>query len=556
MAWPSPRFTNNGDGTVTDNLTGLMWTQDANLIASRDPFFDLDGTLGDGQVTWQHALDYVAKLNAEAYLGYTDWRLPNVIEDGSLFNAEQSNMPAWLNTQGFSNVQKFAYHVSSTSYSGIYAWHVEMWSGYRSYSGKGWDGFTVWPVRSGQSGGARLWETGQTTCSDSEGNVITCTGTGQDGEIKAGVSWPSPRFTVSGNCVIDNLTGLMWTKDARLPGTSKTWQQALDYANNLTLCGYTDWRLPDKDELMSLTDFSQYNPTLPAGHPFLNVNGLLAYWSSTSSAYYADNAFDFEMLGGTMFFNTKDKDFNVWPVRSGQVASVDLIVSILTTPWTTLPGQSILLSDTTKNQGTATAGDSTTKFYWSANAVLDNSDTLLGSRSVPSLAAGAISSGSTSVTVPSTLTCSGMTNFYIMSKADADGVVSESNETNNKRNRYIKVGPDMIIPLLTVPWNAGAGKTISIGDTTKNQGGCTSVASATKFYLSADNILDSGDTLLGSRSVPSLASGAASSGSTSVIIPSGTATGRYYIIAFSDADNVVAETFEGNNNKYRMITVP
>ena len=90
--WPNPRFTDNSlvssaDQSVTDNLTGLIWTKDANLMKTRDPSFD-----ADGMVTWQSALDYVAKLNTENYLGHNDWRLPNVNEMKSLVNAEKSSM--------------------------------------------------------------------------------------------------------------------------------------------------------------------------------------------------------------------------------------------------------------------------------------------------------------------------------------------------------------------------------------------------------------------------------------------------------------------------------
>ncbi|KJU86166.1 secreted protein containing DUF1566, partial [Candidatus Magnetobacterium bavaricum] len=58
--------------------------------------------------------------------------------------------------------------------------------------------------------------------------------TGDDGAIEGGVAWPSPRFTDNGNqTVTDNLTGLMWTKDANLPAATKTWQQALDYVTSM-----------------------------------------------------------------------------------------------------------------------------------------------------------------------------------------------------------------------------------------------------------------------------------------------------------------------------------
>ena len=65
----------------------------------------------------------------------------------------------------------------------------------------------------------QLPQTGQTTCWDKNGNVIPCAGTGQDGDIQAGVAWPNPRFTDNGDgTVTDNLTGLMWTQNANPAG--------------------------------------------------------------------------------------------------------------------------------------------------------------------------------------------------------------------------------------------------------------------------------------------------------------------------------------------------
>ena len=68
------------------------------------------------------------------------------------------------------------------------------------------------------AGTIQLPRTGQTKCYDTSGTQISCTGTGQDGEIQAGVAWPSPRFVDNGNeTVTDNLTGIMWSKNANLP---------------------------------------------------------------------------------------------------------------------------------------------------------------------------------------------------------------------------------------------------------------------------------------------------------------------------------------------------
>ncbi len=152
---------------------------------------------------------------------------------------------------------------------------------------------------------APVAKTGQTACYNTSGTEVSCAGTGQDGEYQYGVASSSPRFTDNGDgTVTDNLTGLMWAKNANLAG-AMTWFEAIDFANNLSLggegcvykencggssCGQPDcdpnckedWRLPNRSEMESLLDFSNYNPALPSGHPFTRVTSYI--WSSTSYA--------------------------------------------------------------------------------------------------------------------------------------------------------------------------------------------------------------------------------------------------------------------------------
>jgi len=230
----------------------------------------------------------------------------------------------------------------------------------------------------------------------------------------------------------------------------------------------------------------------------------------------------------------------------------DLLVSALSAPNPSAAGQTITVSDTTKNQGGGPAGASTTRLYFSTDWAFDAGDTFLGSRPVPALAGGASSSGTTSVTIPAG---TAVGTYYIIARADADAAVTETSETNNITFAAIQLGPDLTVSAFSTPASAGAGATISVSDTTKNQGSSGSATSTTRFYLSSNSVVDAGDVALGGRAIPALAAGATSSGSTSVTIPAGTAAGSYYVIAKADGDGVVAETLETNNMAFASIQI-
>ena len=171
---------------------------------------------------------------------------------------------------------------------------------------------------------ARLPATGQTICYDSAThNTLACAGTGQDGELQAGAAWPSPRFTAAGDCVTDNLTGLMWAFNERPIPPLRQWQPALDYAKGLNLCGFDDWRMPNRNELQSLANFGvpDGSPWLSAeignvGNPVVPTN--IWFWSSTSSFRKPGRAWGLRLgpMIGHAFTNPKDGALSVLPVRS------------------------------------------------------------------------------------------------------------------------------------------------------------------------------------------------------------------------------------------------
>ena len=158
---------------------------------------------------------------------------------------------------------------------------------------------------------------------------------GDDGNLTMGVAWPDPRFTDNENgTVTDNLTGLIWLKDANCAGTRKIWTEALDFCNGLcdgcTNCGGVngdcnlsddsvagDWRLPNVKELQSLIDYGTHNPALPSGHPFTGVESY-RYWSSTTNAYHPGDAWGVYLNYGHVNFDGKGYHYYVWPVRGGE----------------------------------------------------------------------------------------------------------------------------------------------------------------------------------------------------------------------------------------------
>lgn len=161
---------------------------------------------------------------------------------------------------------------------------------------------------------AMVPKTGQT-------NVV---GVFDDGMYQAGVAWPNPRFTVqpSGDCVQDNLTGLMWARNGN-PNGYTTFTVSLNYCEGLTLGGRTDWRMPNIREMMSLVYLASTNAflLLPDDHPFTNVASS-SYWTSTKAGNYPFSPFTWIMMfqAGTFdLFSQAQMDasgvFPVWPVR-------------------------------------------------------------------------------------------------------------------------------------------------------------------------------------------------------------------------------------------------
>ncbi len=140
---PGSRFTDNGDGTVTDNLTGLMWVKDPS---------ELGGSWGypgsPNQMNWYDALNNCENLE---YAGYSDWRLPNILELESLVNFGVYGIV--IDTYYFPNAQPSGYW-SSTLFEqyDYYVWLIYFSDGYRTNYPRDYSYYYyVRPVRGGVS---------------------------------------------------------------------------------------------------------------------------------------------------------------------------------------------------------------------------------------------------------------------------------------------------------------------------------------------------------------------------------------------------------------------
>ncbi|MBK5208967.1 MAG: DUF1566 domain-containing protein [Flavobacteriaceae bacterium] len=259
-----PSFTNNGNGTITDNNSGLMWQK-------------TDG----GEMTFEVASDYCKNLNLGEYY---DWRLPTGIE---LFSINNYNYlkPA-LDTTYFTDTNAEYWWTSETRAD---------------------DASKVWVVNAGGGIGAH------------PKSETTSAGGSKSFHVRAvrnlfTTSFSAPRFTEKGDSTImDNYTGLSWQK-FQSPA-AMTWEEALAYAKTCSLSGKLDWRLPNIKELQSLNDPKLTRPSFNKTY-FPNI-GSGNYWSSTSMFRRSNVAWDINTSYGIVSYNDMTKSEYVLLVRGG-----------------------------------------------------------------------------------------------------------------------------------------------------------------------------------------------------------------------------------------------
>ena len=241
-------------------------------------------------------------------------------------------------------------------------------------------------------------------------------------------------------------------------------------------------------------------------------------------------------------------------------AGPDLVITTVTRNLAVLaPGESLSVTDTVRNVGTQPAAKSRSRYYLSADLTRGGDILLTGLRSVVALAVSAQSRGSVSVAVPAN-TPPG--DYVLFGCADDLAAVVETDEENNctasasgvRVSRpdlaQQSVGPDKPTPTIQ------PGQRFKVKDTVRNPSAVKVPASKTRYYLSLNGERDASDRLLtGTRSVPALTAGKASTGSVTVTVPASMPAGTYRILACADDLGTMVESDETNNCAASSVTI-
>ena len=327
-------YSDNGDGTVTDPTTGLIWMRCA-MGQALDNF-------GCGGTANSYTFDQANALTGTtAFADHNDWRVPNIRELQTIVDRSVSN-PS-INSVAFPGTSSSNFWSASVlpGYTGG-AWFVAFNSGGAYYSGNKSNAIKVRLVRAGLPGG--LLDIARPTSDyvDQADGTVTHTPTG--------LMWQRCAVgqTLSAAGICTGTAGIY------------TWDQAQQLSNSLA--GKTDWRLPTEDELISLVDYSAINPSINSRvfpDTQVGLNGYSDFWSvsgysgSTGSAWYVN--FNYSNADNT----NKSSAFQVRLVRAATTVTpttTTTAVPSTTTTTTAVP----TTTTTTVAPTTTTAVPSTT----------------------------------------------------------------------------------------------------------------------------------------------------------------------------------------------------
>ncbi|MDB5236809.1 MAG: hypothetical protein JWR44_3802 [Hymenobacter sp.] len=236
---------------------------------------------------------------------------------------------------------------------------------------------------------------------------------------------------------------------------------------------------------------------------------------------------------------------------------IDLSISQpFVNPTSTAPGNIINTSCYIQNSGNAPAASSTIGYYLSTNQILDASDVLLRTTAGSVIGAGQFLLRNDSPVIP-VGTAPG--NYYVLFVADPANAVLETNENNNVSSQPLLIVAPGIDLQIQQPGTSTSsitpGFSLNAGCYIFNAGNTVSPSSTVGFYLSTNQQFDAADVLLNTITGTALSPFQSAVRSSSLVIPTGTAAGSYYVLFVADPASAVTETNETNNVAFLPLTV-
>jgi len=270
----------------------------------------------------------------------------------------------------------------------------------------------------------------------------------------------------------------------------------------------------------------------------------------TPGSYYLGAIVD--PLNTVLENNDTDNTSNAVAVTVTAALPSDLVFSSFTPDTVVNTYNQIAITDTVSNQGSGDENSFNVSYYLSTDNIVDGTDTLLGTRTIASLAASASDTGTVNFSINRSVGT-----YYVYAVIDTAGQALETDTTNNTSlvATISVVNPDVAMSTFTVsPTTVQIGDTITITDSVTNLGSANITDSFTvSYYLSADYTVNTSDTYLGSRTIYGLAAGATNAATITKTIPTSlTANGTYYIAAIVDPYNYLYDGDTTNNSSSQV----
>jgi subtilisin family serine protease/subtilase family serine protease len=231
-----------------------------------------------------------------------------------------------------------------------------------------------------------------------------------------------------------------------------------------------------------------------------------------------------------------------------RLGAVDLTLTTVSAPASANRGDTVALSATVSNPSSTAAPASTVNFYLSVDGIITTADTLVGSVTVPALAAGTQQVLAADASIPATLAVG---NYFVGAVVDPANAIGEGDETNNARAGNVvaisNFATDLIATAVAGPATAFTGDVATVSVTVRNLGTTAAPASTLYLFVASNPAVSGTYVLIGQPSVGALAGGAQQIVSGSYPIPVTLPPGTYTIVAQADGPNSIIETNEANN---------